>query len=464
MNVIASFSLKVTDLYKLSFTEFLNKKPENKKLKKENQNKNYNLYEQKRQNNINKCLEKYRELKNNKNNNKNIKEKRSSIHKKIFHKELEKMNISDDEIEENEIKPKKSKKKSLINNSGILCTDNNYIFKHYEGINTSVKKEELDNVTCLNNEKSILEKKMEENNCFLKNILKSEIMKENKIRKIQQKINKKEEKINEFIQDKKEGIRFLENERYKDLKDREDKKKLYDKMMKNFGLQINISNKNNNNLIKKEKNEELKEQINNYEKKNALYKKRITEIFDIDSNNNKLKISLPKGYDNKTPDQRQKKLLEIEDKYEMDIMKRENAFINRINIMQNKINNLMDKKEKKNNRIKQSLEKRNKIREDKKVLQDLMMDEIKEKLQNNKIQYEKKRLQKLENLEQKNLKDYAIKQEKLKIYEERKRISQKTSQEKELMLSNLKKLIRRQNNNNKIKDDENSINKILYNN
>ena len=40
-------------------------------------------------------------------------------------------------------------------------------------------------------------------------------------------------------------------------------------MMKNFGLQINISNKNNNNLIKKEKNEELKEQINNYEKKNA---------------------------------------------------------------------------------------------------------------------------------------------------------------------------------------------------
>ena len=50
----------------------------------------------------------------------------------------------------------------------------------------------------------------------------------------------------------------------------------------------------------------------------------------------------------------------------MDIMKRENAFINRINIMQNKINNLMDKKEKKNNRIKQSLEKRNKIREDKK--------------------------------------------------------------------------------------------------
>ena len=246
-------------MYKLSFSEFLNKKPENKKLKKDNQNKNYNLYEQERQNNINKCLTKYRELKG----NKNLKENKSSIHKKIFNKELKKMNISDDESTgENEVKPKKYKKKPLINNSGVIYTDNNYIFKHYEGINTSVKKEELDSVTCLNNEKNILEKKMEEHDCFLKNVLKSEIMKENKLRKIQQKINKKEDKINEFIQDKKEGIKFLENERYKDLKDREDKKKLYDKMMKNFGLQINISCKNyNNNLIKKVKNEELKEQI-----------------------------------------------------------------------------------------------------------------------------------------------------------------------------------------------------------
>ena len=86
MNVIASFGLKVKDLYKLTFPEFLNKKPENKKLKIENQKQNYNLYEQERQNNINKCLEKYRELKG----NKNIKEKIGSIHKNIFHKRLKK--------------------------------------------------------------------------------------------------------------------------------------------------------------------------------------------------------------------------------------------------------------------------------------------------------------------------------------------------------------------------------------
>ena len=402
-------------------------------------------------------MEKYRELKG----KKIIKEKRS-IQKKILQKEIKKMNISDDNLNtSNEIKHKKFKKNSLIDYNGILFTENNYIKKNCEGKNSSISKDELNNVTCLNKEKSILEKKMEENDFFLKNIIKSEIMKENHLRQIKQKLNKKEEKINEFIQDKREGIKFLENERYKDFRDKEEKKKLYDKMMKNIGLQINITDKSYhiNNLAKKEKDEELKEQINNYEKKNELYKKKITQIFD----NDKIKISLPKGYENKTSDERQRKLIEIEDKHEMDIIKRENVFLNRFNIMQNKINDYMEKKEKKNNRIKQSLEKRDKIREEKKELQDLRMDEIKEKLQNNKFKFEKKRLKKIESLEQKNLKDYAIKQERLKIYEERKKISLKSSEEKELMLLHLKKIIRRQNNNDKIKDDEKSINRILYN-
>ena len=402
-------------------------------------------------------MEKYRELKG----KKIIKEKRS-IQKKIFQKEIKKMNISDDNLNtSNEIKHKKFKKNSLIDYNGILFTENNYIKKNCEGKNSSISKDELNNVTCLNKEKSILEKKMEENDFFFKNIIKSEIMKENHLRQIKQKLNKKEEKINEFIQDKREGIKFLENERYKDFRDKEEKKKLYDKMMKNIGLQINITDKSYhiNNLAKKEKDEELKEQINNYEKKNELYKKKITQIFD----NDKIKISLPKGYENKTSDERQRKLIEIEDKHEMDIIKRENVFLNRFNIMQNKINDYMEKKEKKNNRIKQSLEKRDKIREEKKELQDLRMDEIKEKLQNNKFKFEKKRLKKIESLEQKNLKDYAIKQERLKIYEERKKISLKSSEEKELMLLHLKKIIRRQNNNDKIKDDEKSINRILYN-
>ena len=91
------------------------------------------------------------------------------------------------------------------------------------------------------------------------------------------------------------------------------------------------------------------------------------------------------------------------------------------------------------------------------------MDEIKQKLLNTQKRYEKKRLQKLEKVEQKNLKDYAIKQEKLKLYQERKKINQLTKEEKEAVKLKLQKIIKKQNNIDKIKDDDKFINKILYN-
>ena len=239
-------------------------------------------------------------------------------------------------------------------------------------------------------------------------------------------------------------------------------------MMINFGHRINLSNiinKGNNGKIKpnsKDKAEELKEQIDNYEKKNDKYKKRISEIFDLDESN-KIRTSLPKINESKVPDERQKKLMELEDRFEMDLIKRENVFLNHLNIMQNKINDYMEKQEKKDNRIKQSIERRNKLREEKRLFQDLRMDEIKEKLVNRKIDIEQKRIQKLENIELKNLKNYAIKQEKLKIFEERKRLARQNSEEKEAVKLKLQKIINRQKNYNKIKDDENFINKIIYN-
>ena len=386
-------------------------------------------------------------------------------------KEKKKLDISDNNMK-NSNQRKRYKKNYLLTDDGVIFEDNNYVMKHYEGINTTVKRDELDKVTCLNQEKYKLEKDKEDSEQFLANVIRSEIIKENQIRKVKDKINKKEEKINEFINDRKESIKFMENERYKDFKDRDEKQKLYDKMMLNFGHKIHMSNRKidiiNNEFRKsstkdRDKNEELKEQINNYEKRNEKYKKRISQIFDLNEGD-KIKLSVPKTNDNKTPDARQKKLLEIEDKYEMQIIQRENVFLNRLSIMQNRLNDYMEKKEKKDNRIKQSIEKRDKMREEKKILQELRMDEIKDKLFNNKIRLEKKRLQKLENLEQKNLKNYAIKQEKLKIYEERRKINQKTSEEKEAVKLKLQKIIKRQNNNDKIEDDEKFISKILYNN
>ena len=239
--------------------------------------------------------------------------------------------------------------------------------------------------------------------------------------------------------------------------------------MLNFGRKINMTDRKYSILntefkksFAKNKNEELKEQISNYEKRNEDYKKRLSQIFDL-TEIDKKKVTLPKAYENKPPDERQKKLLEIEDRYEMDIIKRENVFLNRLNIMQNKINDFIDKKERKDSRIKQSIEKRDKMREEKKILHDIRMEEIKQKLLNTKIRLEKKRLKKLENIEQNNLKNYAIKQEKLKLYEERKKINQLTKEEKEAVKLKLQKIIKKQNNNDKIKDDDKFINKILYN-
>ena len=383
------------------------------------------------------------------------------------------MDISNDDISNTICKStKKYKKPFFTDNNGVLYENNTYIMNHYEGINSSVKKDELDKVTSLNLEKYRIERNKENSEQFLANFLKSEIIKENQIRKVKEKINKKEEKINEFIHDRKENIKFLENERYKDFKDRNEKQKLYDKIMLNFGHKIHLSDRKINSInlesqhrklnnMEKNKTEELKEQISNYEKRNEDYKKKISQIFDLNETD-KIKITLPKGYDNKPPDERQKKILEIEDKYEMEIIKRENVFLNRLNIMQNKINDYMEKKEQKDNRIKQSIEKRDKIREEKRILHDIRMDEIKQKLLNTKIRLENKRLKKLENLEQKDLKNYAIKKEKLKLYEERKKVNQQTSEGKEAVKLKLQKLIRRQNNNDRIKDDEKFINKLLY--
>ena len=355
MNVIASFGLKVTDLYKLSFTEFLNKKPENKKLKKELQLQKYNLYEEERQNNIKKCISKRRELvKSNNNKTKNKTNSKSNIKNKLFTNGKKKLDISNDDISNTICKSiKKYKKPFFTDNNGVLYENNTYIMNHYEGINSSVKKDELDKITSLNLEKYKIERNKENSEQFLANFLKSEIIKENQIRKVKEKINKKEEKINEFIHDRKENIKFLENERYKDFKDRNEKQKLYDKIMLNFGHKIHMSDRKINSINlesqhrklnnrEKNKTEELKEQISNYEKRNEDYKKKISQIFDLNETD-KIKVTLPKGYDNKPPDERQKKILEIEDKYEMEIIKRENVFLNRLNIMQNKINDYMEK-------------------------------------------------------------------------------------------------------------------------
>ena len=62
LNIISSLGLKPKDLYQISFQEFLKSNPELKKMGKKIQNERYKLYNEERQNNINRCIEQRKEL------------------------------------------------------------------------------------------------------------------------------------------------------------------------------------------------------------------------------------------------------------------------------------------------------------------------------------------------------------------------------------------------------------------
>ena len=151
--------------------------------------------------------------------------------------------------------------------------------KNTSGEKSLIKKEDLYNVTCLKHEKSLLEKRLEESNEYLMHIIKGELLRERKIKKVKDKINEKENSIKKFLKNKKDGIKFIENERYQDNLNVAERQKLYEQIALNYDKKINVSKSKN--FENKEKMEELKEQIKDYERKNKQYKKKIAEIFDL---------------------------------------------------------------------------------------------------------------------------------------------------------------------------------------
>ena len=65
-------------------------------------------------------------------------------------------------------------------------------------------------------------------------------------------------------------------------------------------------------------------------------------------------------------------------------------------------------------------------------------------MKKNEKNLENKRNIKLKDLEKKDLKDFAIKQEKIKMYEERKKINQQSYEEREAMKAKLKEIFKEQ--------------------
>ena len=350
-------------------------------------------------------------------------------------------------------------------NGRILMTDDSYIMQNSFGNNSLITKNDLNKVTCLRKEKSRLEKQAEEKDEYLMRILKSEIIREKKIRKVKEKINKKEKQLKKFLKDKNDGIKYIENERYQDNQYKYERKQLYEKILSNYELKINTVKKSNdkNSHINKDKLEELRGQIKDYERKNEEYKQKINEMFDLRDNEDNKQLMDIKKLDPSNSSLGQKKLIDLEEKFEMERFRRENALMNHMNQVQSKINGFLEKNEEKEKKIKKAIEKIEKKREEKRIIQSMHFDEIRENVKNKQKKLEKERKKKLESLEKKDLKNFAIRQEKIKIYEEKKKMNQLNYEEREAMKAKLKEILKNKKNLDKIEENEDFLQDLLNN-
>ena len=248
-------------------------------------------------------------------------------------------------------------------------------------------------------------------------------------------------------------------------------------MLNNYDKKIYITKKQqqeqnkSSKTINNEKMDELKEQIKDYEKKNIEYKQKISNLFDLREKQNpeEKKMTKERKFDPKNPDLGLRKLVDLEEKLEIERYRRENALMTHINQFQNKINNILEKKEEKEKKIKKAIQNAEKKREAKRMLQSIHYEEVRNNVKKNQKNLENKRNLKLQDLEKKDLKDFAIKQEKIKMYEERKKINQLNYEEREAMKAKLKEIFQDQKNkinNGSIgttENDDSIINKLLNN-
>ena len=124
---------------------------------------------------------------------------------------------------------------------------------------------------------------------------------------------------------------------------------------------------------------------------------------------------------------------------------------------------ILEKNEEKEKKIKKAIEKIEKKREEKRIIQSMHFDEIRENVKNKQKKLEKERKKKLESLEKKDLKNFAIRQEKIKIYEEKKKMNQLNYEEREAMKAKLKEILKNKKNLDKIEENEDFLHDLLNN-
>ena len=172
-----------------------------------------------------------------------------------------------------------TKKQNLSQKKKYLVTEKSYILNSSLGTRAEITKKELAELKCLKKEKKKLDKKSETKDDHLMKYLKVELERAKKLQEVKKKLNEKDQQFQKFMKVKNKGMKNLENERYQDRQDISERQKIYEKLMSNYDEKVYVTKKKqleqnkssnlNKSDMEKSKNKmnELKEQIKDYEKK-----------------------------------------------------------------------------------------------------------------------------------------------------------------------------------------------------
>ena len=381
-------------------------------------------------------------------------------------------------------KSKSTRKQKLTPINKVIVTDNSYAINSGNGKKSILTQDEIDNIQCIKDEKEKLRKKSAKKNDQLMKYLQVELDRVNKINKVKEKLNKKDENIKEFINAKNKTIKKMENDRYQDHQDINERQKIYEKMISNYDQQLFLSKqqqieKNKAETLDKintktsKKMEELSKQIQDYEDKNNKYKEKITKLFDLkdkEEMDKKIKERIDKKENNDSSlrqtstDLIKKKLNNFEEKLEIEKYRRENALIISMSKFQNKIINCLEKSGEKEKKIKNTLLEENKRKEDIRMKKTNHFNDVRKNVQKNEELKEEKRQKLIEDIQKKDLKTYAIKEEKKKINEEKMKMNKLNREERNAMKLKIQEIIKKENNYAEGEKNEELLKKLISEN
>ena len=378
-----------------------------------------------------------------------------------------------------ERKPKKQVPENMI-----IVTENSYVKNYSKGKKAEITKEDLEKYTCLRDEKDKLKKKAQTKDDHLMRFYKAQKDRAIELQKVRDKLKEKDKKLQKYLNIKNKEIKKLENERYQDHQDIHERQQIYEKLLSNYDQKIYYTKEQqkeqnktiNLNKISSEtskKMEELNKQIKDYEKKNDEYKQKIASIFDL-KEKDEMDRKIKEWNDKVKKEKREKsmkkensstlikkKFNDLEEKLEIEKYRRENALLTSMDKFQTKINSFLEKKEEKEKKRKDAIIKAEKEKEEKMLSKSNHLDKVKKNIIKVEKDKEKKRLELIDKIEKQNLKDYAIKQEKNKIYEEKRKINIENQKQRQALKLQIQNIIKKEKNLSEGQKTDEIINQLL---